>query len=424
MILMLVFAMTFLQDTARAPRFELRDAYRIAAERSPRIAAANARARASLARIRPSKTLSDPQLQLGIMNYSLPKLRPMETVGMRQLQVMQMVPTAGKLGLAGNVASERAAADRERARDTGWDVRARIAAVFYEMYKTDRSLVIDRETLALLRNIRSTAESMYRVGDGRQADVLRAQVEIARMSQDTIRMVAMRAATLAQLQALIDSTVTVNSPALPAFPETVPSLDTLIALALRDRPMLLAGEREVDASREQRKLASRELWPDLTIGFQYGQRSGLMGVERMGSVMLGASIPVFARSRQLAMRQEADAMEQMSRADLAAMRADTKAAVTEAYANLTRARALATMYRNTILPQAEAAAYSALAAYRVGGVDFMTLLDDRMSVNRYAIELAGAEAEEGAAWAEIEMLVATELFIPQSSARQLQRTSQ
>ena len=423
MIFIVVLAMAFTQDTARAPRLELRDAYRIGAERSPRIAAANARARASLARIRSSKTLPDPQIQLGVMNYALPELRPMESVGMTQLQVMQMVPVAGKLGLAGNVASARAAADRERSRDTGWELRSSIAAEFYEIYKTDRSLVIQRETLALLRNILSTTESMYRVGEARQADVLRAQVEIGRMAQDTVRMVTMRRATLARLEALTDTTLVIETTLLPAFPQTIPALDDLITSALRGRPILLAGEGELEASREQRRLASREIWPDITFGFQYGQRNGLMGVERMGSFMVGASIPVFARGRQLAMRQEADAMEQMSRSDLAVMQADTKAQVTEAYANLTRARALTAMYRTTILPQAEAAAASALAAYRVGSVDFMTLLDDRMNVNRYEIELAGVEADEGLAWAEIEALVATELFVPHSSAPAPQRTS-
>ena len=63
---------------------------------------------------------------------------------------------------------------------------------FYDLYATDRGLEVNRETLRLLRDIRSIAEAMYRVGEGRQADVLRAQVEIGRMAEDTIRMLTMR----------------------------------------------------------------------------------------------------------------------------------------------------------------------------------------------------------------------------------------
>ena len=116
------------------------------------------------------------------------------------------------------------------------------------------------------------------------------------------------------------------------------------------------------------------------------------------------------------MRDEAAAMQQMSRADLMAMRAETQAAVAEAYSNLTRARNLAILYRTTLLPQAEAAITSAFAAYRVGTVDFMTLLDNRMSLNRYRKELVELEADEGKAWADLEMLIGRELFNPLSVA--------
>jgi outer membrane protein TolC len=140
------------------------------------------------------------------------------------------------------------------------------------------------------------------------------------------------------------------------------------------------------------------------------------GTERMGSLMIGTSLPIFARSRQLRMRDEAAAMQQMSRADLMAMRAETQAAVAEAYSNLMRARNLATLYRTTLLPQADASVTSAFASYRVGTVDFMTLLDSRMSLNRYRKELVELEADEGKAWADLEMLLARELFDPSRSA--------
>jgi hypothetical protein len=46
----------------------------------------------------------------------------------------------------------------------------------------------------------------------------------------------------------------------------------------------------------------------------------------------------------------------------------------------------------------------------VGRVDFMTLLDSRMSVSRYRQEVATLDAEQGKAWAELEMLAGRELF--------------
>jgi len=121
-------------------------------------------------------------------------------------------------------------------------------------------------------------------------------------------------------------------------------------------------------------------------------------------------VPVFARSRQLRMREERIAMRDMAAAELAAMRADTRGRIAEAHAQLASARRLRTLYRTTVLPQAEAATTSSLAAYRTGGVDFMTVLDNRMDVNRYRQALLALDAAEGRAWTELEMLVGRPLL--------------
>ena len=400
-------------------RLVLGELYRELRDESPRAEAARSLARAVEARIASATRPPDPELQLGFMNYALPELEPMDPLGMTELQLMQMVPTAGKLGLAGRAAEARSAAAAERAADVAWEVRSEGAMLFYDLYAADRSLEVARATLRLLQDILRTAEAMYRVGDGRQADVLRAQVEIARMTEDTIRMQAMRVGMAARLDALLDRPAAARAPdpALPLFPGIVPALDSLLALADAYRPMVRAGEAEVRAAGADARLARREIWPDLRLGVAYGQRGSEMGTERMGSLMIGASLPVFARSRQLRMREETDAMRRMAEADLAAMRAETRGRVVAAHADLERARRLAALYRNTVLPQAEATVASAHAAYRVGGVDFMTLLDDRMTVNRYRQELSSLEAAEGRAWAELEMLTGRQLFDPFVVAR-------
>jgi len=400
------------QDPARTQSIRLGELYDEAQRASPRVAAARALVSAAEDRVPSAKLPPDPQLQLGFMNYELPALRPMDPLGMVQLQLMQMVPVAGKLGLSGRVASSQAAAQSERARDVEWALRSDVAMAFYELYETDQRLIIARETLRLLQDTKRVAEAMYRVGNGQQAEVLRAQVEVARMVEDTLRMTAMRTGMAGRLDALLNSAAhaELRSPVLPAFPDSLPSLDSLVALAELERPMLRAGARDLDAASARARLAQREIWPDLTIGLQYGRRNGEMGTERMGSLMVGAAVPVFAGRRQVRMREEADAMRQMAASELATMRAETRARVVEAYATLTKARNLTALYRTTVIPQAEATVASSLAAYRVGGVNFMTLLDSRMTVNTYRQELFALDAEQGKAWAELEMLAGRQLF--------------
>lgn len=405
-------AATTVTQPASAELLRLGDLYREVLRASPRVDAARAFVRAAEARVSSAKLPPDPQLQIGFMNYTVPGLRQMDPLGMTQLQLMQMLPVAGQLGLSGRIASAQASALAERASDVEWELRGDAAMAFYDLYQTDHALTVARETLRLLVDIRQTAEAMYRVGEGRQADVLRAQVEIARMVEDTVRMTTMRTGMAARLNAFLDraGNAPIGAPGIPAFPDSVPTLEELVRLAEAGRPMIRAGERELEAADVQTTLARREIWPDLTVGVQYAQRGSEMGTERMGSLMVGASVPIFARHRQLRMREEAAAMRQMAAADLRAIHADTRGRITETYADLVRARNLASLYRTTVIPQAQATVSSAHSAYRVGSVDFMTLLDGQMMVNSYRQELFVLEADEGKAWADLEMLLGRELF--------------
>ena len=123
---------------------------------TPRIAAALASARAAEARIDPARRPPDPELQLGLMNRRLPGLGLDDVLGMNEIQLMQMIPIAGKLGLAAQVERARTAAAGARADDVRWEERARAAMAFYELYETDQSIAVARETQRLLRDLATT----------------------------------------------------------------------------------------------------------------------------------------------------------------------------------------------------------------------------------------------------------------------------
>ncbi len=380
---------------------------------TPRIRASEALARAARARVPGATRPPDPTLQFGLMNYMLPELAADPLIGMRQLQLMQMVPLPGKLAAAGRVVRARADAAESRVADARWTARATAAMSFYERWGAERQVSIALETRRLLEDVEAIATSMYRVGTGRQVDVLRARVEIARMDEDVERMRAMSEGAHARLAAELDMPMdsVSGAPSAPAFPHTIPSRDSLLTLAFENRPMLAAGLAEVKAAAAEHRLAARERWPDPQLGVQYAERSTAMGTERMGSLMIGATIPLWAGSRQLRLRDEAAAMREMTEADLAAMRADTRGRVTEVHTALASSRRLATLYRGTVLPQAEAAAASSLSAYRAGDVDFMTVVENRMTVNQYRMELIALDVSQGNAWAELEMLAGRTLMV-------------
>jgi cobalt-zinc-cadmium efflux system outer membrane protein len=386
----------------------LEEAYRLAQARSPLLRAAAAVADAAATRQASAGLPPDPMFQVGIMNFSIPDLNTnMPTSMAPSIQAMQMLPWFGKLGLSEQIAEQSTAMARASSEETWWEIRSRTAMTFYMIYEADRQLDVMRETLGLLRNFEQVAKAMYSAGEGRQSDVLRAGVEVARMDAEIRRMEAMRASAVARLNGILDrpAATPVLSVVLTPLPLEVPEADTLRAWADATRPMLERGRTGVQQARTRGELARKEIWPDPIIGFQYGQRGGDMGTERMGSVMVGFSIPIFARSRQLRMRDEMAAMEAMARADLADMRARVDARIGELLAELERTRTLVDLYRSEVLPQARANVESSFSSYRVGSVDFMTLVDAQMTANEYEQEVFGLMAEYGRSVAELEMTI-------------------
>ncbi|MCG6957597.1 MAG: TolC family protein [Gemmatimonadetes bacterium] len=401
---------TLVSAQAHSPDSVLRleDVLALARSRNPRLQALQAAAKAAAYREPEASTLPDPMLQLGVMNFGLPNFNAdMPTSMAPSVQLMQMVPFPGKLSLKGDIASYAREMADASADEAWWNVRERASSMFYDLYTLDRRLEVMGETLSLLKDFQQVAKAMYVAGTGHQADVLRADVEVARMDGDIRQMKAMREGTAARLNALVDrpAETPLPSPVLGNLPDAVPGRDTLLAWAEESRPALARSRDGVAQARKRSELAGKQIWPDLTFGVTYAQRNRGAGPERMGSAMVGFSLPIHAGSRQYAARDEAMAMERLAEAELGGVRADVDARVGELLAELDRARTLADLYKDEVIPEARSTVESAFSSYRVGKVDFMTLVDAQMTVNRYQGELYELLGDYGKAMASLESAV-------------------
>jgi outer membrane protein TolC len=384
-------------------------------DRSPRLQAARTLVEAAATRESAAGLLPDPMLQIGVMNLSLPDLSATMPASMAPvIQAMQRIPLPGKLALRGRIAAQSTAMWEAGAQEEWWRVRTEAATAFYRLYALDRQIGVMEETLALLRDFGTVAKAMYSAGTGRQADVLRADVEVARMAGEIQRMVALRQGAAARLNALVDrrGDHPVPTPQLDPLPLLDLSADTLRAWANDSRPLLERSRVGVERATSRKALADKEIWPDFTVGVHYGQRKMEGDYRSMGGASVGFSIPVFAGRRQLKAREEARAVERVARAELREARAVVEAQLAAVVAELGQAETLIQLYRDEIIPQARATVESSLSSYRVGAVDFMTLVDAEMALNRFEGELFDLLADYGTALARLEMTIGRTL--PQS----------
>ena len=369
------------------------EANRLALANNPMLHAAEFSAQAAQQRIGPAGALPDPQLQFGPMNRMASDLgSTSDPMTMNQVQLMQMLPFPGKVGRARDAVRHQAAAAGADVVEQRRMLIAQVEEAYSMLAYTDRALGAMGRTQGQLRDFAEVATTMYAVGSGLQQDVLRAQVEVARMGENITNMQQDRVVGAARLNTLLgrEAMAPVGALELPTDTLPLPSLDSLVALALQNRAALQAGAERVAAADAALSAARRELLPDFQVGIAYQQRSAF---PNMVSLMVGVSLPVFAGSRQLPARREMAAMQQMTSAEQLSLRNETTAQVIETRARAERDRDLGRLYRNEILPQARAAVQSALAGYRVGKVNYMTLIDNQMTVTRYEIETYRLQAD-------------------------------
>ena len=150
------------------------------------------------------------------------------------------------------------------------------------------------------------------------------------------------------------------------------------------------------------RAAGRAGYPDFELRVAWGQRPQYTD---MGSIALGVSLPVWGGSKDAPLERAAAAEQAESDARALELYFDTYARLGELRAADERARTLDEIYRVQILPQADAAVESALSAYQVGAVDYATLLEARLTVNRFLVDSVRLTAERLQARAEIEALV-------------------
>lgn len=380
----------------------------IARERSPRVHAARALADARDVSRSWAGLLPDPRLQLGMMNLSVPGFdADMPSSMAPSIQLTQTIPFPGKLGLESDIAEHTAKIARVEADESWWTVRARVGRAFWDLHTIDWQLDVLRDTKERLEDFELAARALYEAGTGRQTDVLQAQVEVARMAAELTRTEAARTGAVARLNALLDRPAETPVPraVAGALPGDVPPVDTLRAWADGTRPAVLADRLGVERAEVRTQRAGREIWPDFMLGAAYGQRSFDGSTQRMASFLIGFELPIFAGRRQLRMRDEAQAMATMARAELAETRANVDARLGELVADLERSRELMRIYGEEVLPQARITVESAFASYRVGAVDFRTLVDAQITLDRYEDEYHRWMADYGTALAEIESAI-------------------
>lgn len=378
---------------------------------NPEILAARSEVEAARMRVAPAAALEDPMLEIGLLNVPTDSWRlNRDDMTMKMLGLAQKLPFPGKRGLRRNVAEKDVLSLEHGLRENGNRVAREVKLAYFDLAlarETSRQL---RDTTLVLDQFQRIADSRYAVGQGTQADAFKARTQLAKMSEELLRMereIPVMEAELAKLLGRATSAATFAA-SLPEPPTPGPDLAALRQSAQRQRPQFLALREMVDKADLSVDLARREYQPDFDVRLSYGQRDRMPdGARRseMVSLTVAVNLPIWGREKVEPRIAEARAMRDQARSMLFAQENETFAKLRQQTALLEQSRQSLRLYDSAILPQAALAVESALASYRVNRADLLMLLDSQMSLFNYRIGRATALASIHKAQAEIEQLV-------------------
>jgi outer membrane protein TolC len=319
--------------------------------------------------------------------------------------ISQDIPGPGKLRLQKSEAEKDADYAKHRYEAAERDVEEKVKEIYFELFYHAKTLAILDRNQDELRQIQSIAEARYRVGQGLQQDVIKAQLQTTEILKEYAMHHQEEDQGQLQLKQAIGRDSDSRNIEIGDIEMTRLPLDSsqLAHLAGSGSPELAADRAMEARSAEALKLAHQGYWPDFTVGYAY-EKTG-PGFHDYYMLNLGAKIPLyFWRKQTPAIEQaalEADSAREQTHASQLQVSADAESSLVA----MRTAERIMSIYRDGLIPQAETSQASAMAAYRVGKVDFQTLLSSVLDLQNLRQEYYRSLADHEIAIAKIQQII-------------------
>ena len=380
-----------------------------AIENNPEIKATQRRFDVMRARIPQAKALDEPMLSVGYMGNIAPFfVQRGDPSSGRTISISQDLPYPGKRSLKGKIASSDADAEWWTFEQTRRNVVAEVKDAYFELYYLAKAIGVVSKTKVLLEQFTKIAEARYTVGKGIQQDVLKAQVEFSKLIEQQTVLEQRKQIAEARLNSLLyresDSPLPVPEELKPR--EFQYSLVQLNETAIANYPELKSQRRKLEGAQYSIQLAKKDFYPDFSVGFTYVNRPDM---PEMYGVNVGIKLPVYVWQKQRPALTEATASFEAEKRSLENTTTVLMFKIRDKYLAQTTARRLVSLYSTTIVPQSSLSLESAIAGYQVGKVDFLTLLDNLVTLLNYELSYYEQLTNEEKAVAALEPLVGVTL---------------
>ncbi len=377
------------------------------------LAAARATAQSTTEGIRRAGVLPDPIL--GLQYY----LEPVETrTGPQEaaISISQRLPWPTKLSLQKQEASQQSAIANSRLQQIELQVVRRVKEVYVEYAFNNEAIRITEEGLELLRYFESVALTRYSAGKLDYGNVLKIQVELARLDERLHSLAAQNEPLRGQLNSLLGAprdTARPNPEKLPLITMNMEQ-EALYELARTKSPKLLGAEQAVDKAKSSLQIAEKDFYPDLA----FSLKTIVTGDAEFGEppdsgrdpVIAGISIniPLFRDRRHGAVAERQEGVR-AARSQKAQQHRDLDAAIDQGLYRYRDALRRQSLFQESVIPKIRQELEVGLQAFQDGRQSIFALLDTEKNLLEFELSQRKALADQAREVARLEELVGSTL---------------
>jgi outer membrane protein TolC len=394
----------------------LQEYLRYAALNNAGLKAAFEQWKAALQQVRQAGALPDPQFTYG--NY-IDEVETKEGHRSQNLQLMQMFPWFGTIQARTDAAAAAAQAAKKRYEAVKLELFFEVKDAFFEYVYLASAIEIAKENLELAKHFEEVARIRYVASEAGHPDVIRAQLEIAKMADELQALEELRKPLSARLSAALNR----KDPNVLPWPEkeqfkTVAISRQQLAETLKSRnPEIAALDFELQAARSRLELAKKRFYPDISLGVEWMTNEAMMGTGLKNSekdevvVMFGVNLPIWRESYKAGQLQ---AKADMAKASQQKTQTENTLAARAAQVlyEFEDSRRKRELYGDTLVPKAQQLLSASEVAYKAGTVDFLSLIDAQRTLLNFKLLYERAGADNQQRLAELEMLAGAGLTTP------------
>lgn len=360
----------------------------------------------------PKQVSAFPETQVSVQQFSVGSPRPFAGYSNSDFAYIgfgasQDIPYPGKRDLRARVAEHEADSMEAQTDSVRRMVVGNLKMVYFKLAYIQQTLGVLQKSDELLNQVQGASEARYRVGQGNQQDVLKAQLQHTKILQEIAHHHQEEGLLEAQIKQLLgraqDSSDIVADTLIPRSLSF--SAPELLRKASQQNPDVRSKQASIRQQETRVELAHKNFRPDFNVQYAYQHTNG----DTRDYYMATFGIRLPNRGRQKAELAEAQQNQERVRREADSESQRVLSEVQQQYVRAKTSEDRLKIYSDGLIPQSEATFRAALSAYQSNRQDFESLLSSFLDVLNLDLEYRSELAEHESALAELERLTGVDV---------------